>query len=77
MPGNERETGGEARPPPVLVLHVTLARGEPLVGSVRLLGGELDLGFRGWIAFMSAIDRLRGLADTDATPGTLGDHWNQ
>jgi hypothetical protein len=66
MPGDD-PAAGDAEPRPMLVLQVRLAAGEPLVGSVRLAAGGAELRFRGWIAFMSAIDRLRA---------TAKDHWS-
>jgi hypothetical protein len=62
MLGDEPDAPADAEPQPALVLHVRLAAGEALLGSVRRAGGETELRFRGWIAFMSAIDRLRGQA---------------
>jgi hypothetical protein len=67
MLGDEPDAVGDAERRPTLVLHVRLAAGDPLVGSVRLGEDGAELRFRGWIAFMSAIDHLRA---------TAKDHWS-
>jgi hypothetical protein len=55
------------------VLELTSGRDGPLVGTIRRAEAESGVSFRGWIALMRAIDRLReagasGPADAWAEP---------
>jgi len=54
--------------PPLLVLELVIAEGEPLSGTVGLASGP-RVAFHGWIDLMSAISTLRADAGDPAIPG--------
>jgi hypothetical protein len=58
-----------AEAPFSLVLELSLADGEPLSGTVGVLGGAPATPFHGWIDLMSAINSLRAEADGPVPDG--------
>jgi hypothetical protein len=55
LPGPASEVGEEVP----LILELTLAAGDPVRGTVGVLGEPPALPFCGWIDLMSAINSLR------------------
>jgi hypothetical protein len=50
----------------LLVLELSLADGDPISGTVGVIGGPPAMPFHGWIDLMSAINALRAGADETA-----------
>jgi hypothetical protein len=61
--GGGPESGGLADP---LVLELSLAGGDPVNGTIRVVGGPPATPFHGWIDLMSAINSLRAAASESA-----------
>jgi hypothetical protein len=55
--GDTPEPAQDAFP---LVLELSLAHGDPVSGTVGVIGGPPATPFHGWIDLMSAIHTLRG-----------------
>jgi hypothetical protein len=61
--GDRPEPAQEAFP---LVLELSLAPGDPVSGTVGVIGGPPPVPFHGWIDLMSAINTLRAVAGKTA-----------
>jgi len=57
--GDRPGTAGTAFP---LVLELSLAEGDPVSGTVGVVGAQPAMPFHGWIDLMSAINSLRAEA---------------
>jgi hypothetical protein len=67
MVGDESlEEPRDPTPAGTFILKLRLGPGEPLIGSISSAGDVAPVTFRGWLDFMSVVDRLR---TTSAHPG--------
>jgi len=56
---------------PRLILELAVAAGEPLSGTIGLIGEPSRVSFHGWIDLMGAISRLRSGEDvSEQLPGS-------
>jgi hypothetical protein len=61
--GDRPESGKEVF---ALVIELSLTDGDPVSGTIGVIGGSLPVPFDGWIDLMSAINSLRANAHKTA-----------
>ncbi len=61
MTSSPRQKGNEPEPPEqALVLELSVTAGDPVSGTVGVVGRSPAIPFHGWMDLMSAINTLRG-----------------